>query len=69
MKIEWLVTKVTAVRCPDRAELAILGVILDVFNNSGRFCGQGATLWCRTPLVNSKNFTSGSFIGNRVVGN
>ena len=28
MKIEWLVTNVTAVRTPDRAERAILGVIL-----------------------------------------
>ena len=28
MKIEWLVTNVTAVGSPDRAEHAILGVIL-----------------------------------------
>ena len=28
MKIEWLDTDVTAVRSPDRAECAILGVIL-----------------------------------------
>ena len=31
MKIEWLVTDVTAVGSPDRAGRAILGVILAVF--------------------------------------
>ena len=31
MKIEWLVADVIAVRSPDRAEGAILGVILDIF--------------------------------------
>ena len=34
MKIEWLVADVTTVRSPDRAERAILGMILDV---SGQF--------------------------------
>ena len=33
MKIEWLDANVTAVRSPDRAKHAILGVIL-----AGRFC-------------------------------
>ena len=31
MKIEWLVTDETAVRSPDRAECAILGMIFGVF--------------------------------------
>ena len=46
MKIEWLVIDVTAVGSPDRAERAILGVILAgrFFANSGRICGRGATL-------------------------
>ena len=45
MKIKWLVTNVTAVRSADRAERAILKVILAMrfLANSGRFCGQGAT--------------------------
>ena len=30
MKIEWLVTDVTAVRSPDRAECYILGMIFDI---------------------------------------
>ena len=34
MNIEWLVTNVTGVRSPDRAEPAILGVVL-----AGRFFG------------------------------
>ena len=49
MKIEWLVTNATAVRSPDRAECAILGVILAgrVLADPGRFvvteplCGVG----------------------------
>ena len=46
MKIEWFVTNVTAVGSPGRAEHAILGVILvrRFLANSGRICGQGATL-------------------------
>ena len=52
MKIKWLVIDVTAVESPDRAERAILGVILGKFLvNSGRVCGQGATLWCKNPLL------------------
>ena len=31
MKIKWLVTNVTAVESPERAEHAILGVLLSVF--------------------------------------
>ena len=31
MKIEWLVTNVTSVGSPDRAEHAILGAILGIF--------------------------------------
>ena len=25
--------------------------------NSGRFCGRGATLWCKNPLLSTNNFT------------
>ena len=71
MKIEWLVTDVSAVRSPDRAECAILAVILTERNmlfwgrfwlrnllaNSGRFRGRGATLCCRNPLLSPNNFT------------
>ena len=59
MKIEWLVTNVTVVGCPDRAERAILGVILGVcfLANSGCFCGRGATLRYRNPLLNSDDST------------
>ena len=44
MIIMWLVTNAAA-GSPDRAEHAILEVILAVrfFANSGRICGQGAT--------------------------
>ena len=53
MKIEWLVNDVMAVGSPDRAEHAILGVILagPVF---GKF-----SLWCRDPLLSSNSFTQG----------
>ena len=46
MKIEWLVTDVTAVESPDRVESAILGVILaePFLANPGCICGRGATL-------------------------
>ena len=46
MKIDWLVADVTAVGSLDRAERAILGVILGVFfANLGHICSPGATLW------------------------
>ena len=46
MKIEWLIINVTAVGSPDRAERAILEVILAgrFLANSGRICGRGTTL-------------------------
>ena len=46
MKKEWLVANVTAVRSPDRAEHAILELILagQFLANSGCICGRGATL-------------------------
>ena len=49
----------TAIRCPDRVEHAILGVILagHFFAHSGHFFGRGATLWCKNPLLSPKNFT------------
>ena len=58
--VEWLVADVTAIRFPGKAESSILGVILawcDFLANLGRFCGQGATLWCRNSLLSSNNFT------------
>ena len=46
MKVEWLVTDVTAVGSLGRAERAIFGVILAglFLANSDRICDQGATL-------------------------
>ena len=52
MKIEWFVASLTAVGSPDRAERAILGVIL----------AGCATLRCRKPLLNSNNFTQGHLV-------
>ena len=60
MKIEWLVTNVTAVRSPDRAERASLKVVLAgrfFWTNSGRICGRGVTLWCGNTILSSNNFT------------
>ena len=45
MKIEWLVTDVTVIGSPDRAERAILGVIL-----AGRFSPIQAVLMAMEPL-------------------
>ena len=49
MKIEWVVTDVTVVGSSDRAECAILEVILAwrSFDQFRPFFDQGATLWCR----------------------
>ena len=46
MEIEWLIIDVTAIGPTDRAERAILGVILagGFLANSGRICDRGATL-------------------------
>ena len=52
MNIEWFVANLTAVGSPDRAERAILGVIL----------AGCATLRCRKPLLNSDNFTWGRLL-------
>ena len=44
-KMVWLVADVIVVGSPDRAERAILDVVLAVFlANSGCICGRGATL-------------------------
>ena len=55
MKIRWFVTKVTAVGSPDRAERAILGVILAVFfwAIQSNFCGRGGEPLCdvRIPSI------------------
>ena len=58
MKIKWLVANVTAVGSPDRAERAILGLILAerFLANSGRVCGGGGTLWCRNHLLSPDKF-------------
>ena len=46
LEIEWLVADVTAVGAPDRAEQAILGMMLaeQFFVNSTCISGQGAIL-------------------------
>ena len=47
MKIEWLVTGVTAVRSPDRAKRTIFGVIL-----AGRYFGKSRLcLWLGSHFV------------------
>ena len=58
MKTEWLVADVTVVGSLDRAKRAILGVVVAelVLANPGHFCGRGATLWCRNPVLVSNNF-------------
>ena len=70
MKIEWLVTDVTTIGSPDRAERAILGLIL-----AWRVFAQFRTyLWWESPFVMQKpplelwELYSGSFDENRVVG-
>ena len=54
---------VTPVGSPERGERAILGMILAgcFLVNSGRICGRGAALWCRSrnPLLNPNTFTQG----------
>ena len=71
MKIEWLVTNVTAVGSPDRAKRAILGVILA----GDFFCPIQAVFVVKEPLCDVKN-PSRALITlfwvikkNRVVGN
>ena len=60
MKVEGLVTDVTAVRTPDRAECAILGVILAlrffwpiqaVFVVTEPLCNVGNPSWALTTLL------------------
>ena len=64
MKLEWLVTNVTASGSPDRVERTILEVILaeHFFANLGRICGREAILWCRNPLLSPNNFTYGQLL-------
>ena len=61
MKMQWIDINITASGSPDRAERAILGVVLATrfLANSGRIWGRGATLWCKNPLLSSNNFTQG----------
>ena len=69
MKIEWLVVDATAVRSLDRAERAILGLIVTgrVFGQSRSFCWSGSrVVVCETPLELLKLYL-GSFNKNRVV--
>ena len=50
MKIEWLFEGVTPVGTPDRAERAILGIILgDFLANSGHLCGRGSYFVTKEP--------------------
>ena len=62
MKIEWLVTDVTAVESPDRAERAIFGVILGIFGQFRPFLWWGATLWCRKPILSPNKLTYGDLM-------
>ena len=32
------------------------------YGSSGRFCGQGATLWCRNPLLSPNELTYGDYM-------
>ena len=70
MKIEWLVADVTAVSSLNRAERAILGVIVAgrALANPGHFCGRGATLWCRNPLLSPKILTYGHLMKTEWLG-
>ena len=69
MKLEWVVTNVTAVESPDRVGRAISGVILDghLLANSGRFCAGGAILWCMNPLLSSDNLTQGRLMKTKLL--
>ena len=51
MKIEWLVADVTGVGSLDRAERAILRLILGghFFADLGHFCGQAAPFLVKNP--------------------
>ena len=73
MKIDWLVTNMTAVGSPGRGERAIWGggvILIGRFlANSGRICGRGETLWCENPSLELSQLYLGSFDENRVVGN
>ena len=64
MMLEWFVASVTAAESPDRAEHAILGIILVglFLADSGHICGRGANLRCRNPLLSRSNFTQGRLI-------
>ena len=62
MKTEWLVADVTPVRSPARAERDMLRMIWEFFANAGHFCGRGATLRCRNPLLSHSNFAQGHLL-------
>ena len=55
MKIEWLITDVTAVRSPVSAECPNLFGDFGIFVKLGRFCSQGGTLGSVNPLLDPKN--------------
>ena len=65
MKIEGLVTDVTAVGSPDIAEHAIFGGDFGwalFWPIQSIFCDWGAILWCRNHLLNPTNFTKGRLL-------
>ena len=69
MKTEWLVTDGTVVRSPDKAERAILGVILtERFFDQFRpiFVVGDPLLLCRNRLLSPNNFLE-SFDEDRVI--
>ena len=58
MNIEWLITNVTATGSPARADWwFILDIFVRRLANSGRICGQGATLWSGNPFLSNWNLT------------
>ena len=63
----WLQMKYLSGPLPDR-NVTLWGDSGCFLANSGHYCGRGATLWCRSPLLSPNNFTYvGSYIKKRVV--
>ena len=63
MKIEWLVTDVTAVDFPDSMEYAISAVMFCIFwAIHVVFCDHGVTLCCKNPLLSPDTFIQGDLM-------
>ena len=57
LKIEGLVTDVTSLGFPDKAECDILEMIFGIFASSGCYYGRGGTLRFEIPLLSLNNVT------------